>query len=135
MNEDYFQVIFRSSYDLTKFPKPFAIVTAFNPMDLKLTELENKKRNGKLKRELENMRCIHERVIGFSEDLLHQEPSYLIKISFKKALHLGKKFEQRAIFWVTGENLQIIDCNTRQKYELGSFEKRIRNLLPDDLNE
>ena len=135
MKEDYFQVIFKSGDDLTKFSKPFAIVTACNPMDLELTELENKKRNEKFKSELDGIGCIYGSITGSSPDHSHQEPSYVIKISLNKALHLGKKFEQRAIFWVTGENLQIIDCNTRQKYELGSFEKRIRNLLPDDLNE
>lgn len=135
MNADYFQVIFKSSDDLTKFPKPFAIVTACNPMDLKLTELENMKRNEKFKSELDGIGCMYGSITGSSPDHSHQEPSYVIKTSVKKALHLGRKFEQRAIFWVAGKNLQIIDCNTYEKFDLGSFEKRICNSAPENFSE
>ena len=134
MNENYFRVIFIIVENITDFPKPFSIITACNPMDVSLKKSENQKRNEKLKVDLNNAQYFYKPIIGSSPDYSHQELSFTIKCTKKEAIQLGNKFGQRAIFWVTSKKLLVIDCDDQKEYDLGSFEKRIRNLSTDDLS-
>ncbi len=127
MNQNYFGVVFQRVENISNVIMPFAIVTAHNPMDMCLDELENNERNEKLRKDLFLSDFIHREIIGSSEDHSHQELSFVVKCNLKQAIQMGNKFEQRAIFWVEDNKLEIVDCKTLKRYDLGSFKKRLQN--------
>lgn len=47
-------------------------------------------------------------------------------MSKQDAIRLGKRFEQRAIWWVTGDDLAIIHCEDGSEELAGSFRSRVR---------
>ena len=107
-------------------PAPsFAILTASNPMDKLLGENENLLRNEQLRTLLEEEEVDFSELIGASPDWTHQEASFAISCTLYNALEWAKLFEQRAIFWVQNDHLQIIACQSSEKYELGSFDERL----------
>ena len=127
MNQNYFGVVFKRVENISNVIMPFAIVTAHNPMDICFDELANKERNEILRKDLHQSDLIHREIIGCSEDHTHQELSFVVKCKLKQAIQIGNKFEQRAIFWVEENKLQIVDCKTLKSYDLGSFKRRLQN--------
>ena len=127
MNQNYFGVVFQGVESISNVIMPFAIVTAHNPMDMRLDEFKNNERNEILRKDLLQSNLIHREIIGCSEDHTHQELSFVVKCNLKQAIQMGNKFEQRAIFWVEENKLQIVDCKTLKSYDLGSFKKRFQN--------
>ena len=127
MNQNYFGVVFHRVENISNIIMPFAIVTAHNPMDIRLDEFENNKRNKKLRKDLLQSDFIHCEIIGCSEDHTHQELSFVVKCDLNQAIQMGNKFDQRAIFWVEDNKLQIVDCKTLKVFELGSFKRRLQN--------
>ena len=127
MNQNYFGVVFQGVESISNVIMPFAIVTAHNPMDMRLDEFKNNERNEKLRKDLLQSNLIHREIIGCSEDHTHQELSFVVKGELKQAIQMGNKFQQRAIFWVEENKLQIVDCKTLKSYDLGSFKKRLQN--------
>lgn len=127
MNQNYFGVVFQGVESISNVIMPFAIVTAHNPMDMRLDEFKNNERNEILRKDLLQSNLIHREIIGCSEDHTHQELSFVVKCKLKQAIQMGNKFEQRAIFWVEENKLQIVDCKTLKSYDLGSFKKRLQN--------
>ena len=127
MNQNYFGVVFQRVENISNVIMPFAIVTAHNPMDMRLDEFKNNERNEILRKDLLQSNLIHREIIGCSEDHTHQELSFVVKCNLKQAIQMGNKFEQRAIFWVEENKLQIVDCKTLKSYDLGSFKKRFQN--------
>ena len=71
MNVEYFKTIFLISVIPETWPSEFGIVTAFNPMDEKLSDNENSIRNQKLSDEIGNK--LFAELIGSSKDFSHQE--------------------------------------------------------------
>ena len=126
MNENYFNTLFLGLPKAEKLPVTFAILTACNPMDLPLSKDENKKRNLEMLQILSDRGKTFARITGSSPDRAHQEPSFLVHCSRKEGLELGLTFEQRAIFWVHGDQLEIIECSTGMAHVVGSFRNRIR---------
>ena len=127
MNQNYFGVVFQRVESISNVIMPFAIVTAHNPMDMRLDEFKNNERNEILRKDLLQSNLIHREIIGCSEDHTHQELSFVVKCKLKQAIQMGNKFEQRAIFWVEENKLQIVDCKTLKSYDLGCFKKRFQN--------
>ena len=126
MNEKYFETLFLDCDKDDEFPKTFAILTAFNPMDQSLGNDLNKKRNLELFQILGDRGKTFARVTGSSPDHSHQEPSFLVHCSRQDALELGTTFRQRAIFWVNDDQLEIIECSTGISHSAGSFRNRIK---------
>jgi hypothetical protein len=126
MNNKYFETVFLKLEQTDEFPESFAIVTACNPMDQILSQADNGKRNQKLLDTLNSRGQYLFPIIGSSPDLTHQEPSLIMHASRPEALELGIRFGQRAIFWVSKDLLEIIECATGKRHPVGSFRKRIR---------
>jgi len=126
MNEEYFETVFLFSGIIEKATPSFAILTAFNPMDQLLSLDENKMRNLQLFHALCDIEKSITRIIGSSTDHSHQEPSFLVDCTQQEAMELGKEFQQRAFFWVSNDQLEIIDCTTGISHPAGSFRMRIR---------
>lgn len=80
------------------FQKDFAIITAYNPNNVLLSDKENSKRDMALKKEIESFGFLYFRARGYLDS--HSEDGFLIfSISFKEAIKLALKYEQYAIFY------------------------------------
>lgn len=125
MNSNYGKTIFLLSVKVHKLPETFTIITAYNPMDVLLPKEENLERNKNLFRTLSRVAKDIIPIVGSSPDYLHQEASYLVNITLRQALNIGKSYKQRAVFWVEQNNLEIVECETAQKFTIGKFSERI----------
>ena len=123
MNPEYFKTIFLISKEPDGWPDEFAIITAHNPMDLKLSDQENNFRNENLLKTLGQNAFL--KLSGSSPDQSHQEASYAFISDLPKAIRIGKEYQQRAIFYIKDGNLKLIECSTGQTQELGKFIERI----------
>ncbi len=130
MNEKYFDTVFIDAAPTNGFPESFAILTAFNPMDRILNQDENTKRNQHLLGILKLQGHYGGTIIGSSPDFTHQEPSLIAEAPKVKGLELGLQFNQRAIFWISKDCLEIIECSTGITHDAGSFRKRITKNQP-----
>ena len=126
MNDKYFETVFLECESLDEFPEFFAIVTACNPMDQILCQADNGKRNQQLLDILRSHGQYVGTIIGSSQDLAHQEPSFIVRASRAESLEIGIRFEQSAIFWVSKDLLEIMECSSGNRHPVGSFRKRIR---------
>jgi len=126
INPHYFDVIFKEIKASYQYPQTFAIITAWNPKDVILPEQENQKRNRCLQKSIKKTMVLGTKIIGASADLQHQELSLIIEGAFQDLINLAQKFEQNAIFWVQGDSLELISCNSLKHFKLGSFRERIR---------
>tara|TARA_Y100001933_G_C18763447_1_gene465010 strand:+ start:219 stop:623 length:405 start_codon:yes stop_codon:yes gene_type:complete len=125
MNEKYFDTVFLDAVAANAFPESFAILTAFDPMDQILSQEENTKRNRHLLGILKSQGYYRGTIVGSSEDFTHQEPSLIAEAPKAKAIKLGLEFDQRAIFWINKDRLEIIECATGIAHCAGSFRKRM----------
>ena len=95
-------------------------------MDEALSIAENQKRNLLLLNTLCKLKKTITPITGTSRDQSHQEPSFVVSCSQEEATKLGKEFQQRAFFWVSNDQLGIIDCTTGMAYPAGLFSERIK---------
>lgn len=123
MNPDYFRTVFLLSKLPEFWPFEFAIITACNPMDKKLSEAENSNRQQMLLDRIGNKFFFQ--LDGCSLDHTHREQSFALTCSRKEALEIGKEFGQRAVFYVTNGNLELMDCKNGSKKGMGNFIKRV----------
>ena len=126
MNPAYDNTVFLLSEVPTVWPNNFAIITGHNPMDQKLTDSENIRRNQQLADWAEPK--IYIKLIGSSPDRTHQEASFALKCSLNAAIKIGKQFNQRAIFYVRKGNLELVECNSGKNKQLGKFIERLAHL-------
>ncbi len=106
-------------------PNPFAIITASNPLGKVLSAEQNKQKNILLKAELEQV--LHLPVIGASDDLSHQEQSFIVQVSKPAAIGLASKYEQNAIYWVESDDLHIVPVlMSGDEVSVGNFSERVR---------
>jgi len=130
MNEKYFDAVFLGASPTDVFPESFAILTAFNPMDQILGPNENLNRNQHLLDILKSQGNYWGTITGSSQDFAHQEPSLIATGAKSQALALGLKFDQRAVFWVAKDLIEIIECSTGIAHGAGSFRERITKNQP-----
>ena len=123
MNPEYFKVIFLILEVPDKWPENLAIITASNPMDEKLSQEENLWRNKKLLSKFGDN--IFFPLSGCSPDFSHQEQSFALKCSLEEGLEIGKEYNQRAIFYVKNDNLELLECKTPISHQLGKFSERL----------
>jgi len=125
VKEAYLQTKFVISDKLVNLPDFTYILTACNPMDRKLSDLENRKRNSKLQDMINQGGYLCLPIMGVSEDLKHKEPSFLTNAKKDQSMDWAKRFNQRAIFQVHKDILSLILCSSDEiTIEMGSFKKR-----------
>ena len=123
MNPEYFNTIFIISKEPESWPCEFAIITAHNPMDLKLSVQENNHRNQKLLKRIDSNVLLE--LSGSSPDHSHQEASFAFISKIQEAVDIGKEFQQKAIYYVKDGNLKLVECCTGKIEELGNFNDRL----------
>ena len=123
MNPEYEHTVFILTEFPSIWPDEFAIITAYNPMDKKLSDGENRKRNQELTNWAKEKAFID--LIGSSPDRTHQEQSIGVTFTLKEAIEVGLRFNQRAIFYVKNGNLELVECNSGKSKCLGKLIGRI----------
>lgn len=102
----------------TIFDRDFAIITAYNPKNVRLSDDANSQRDQQLYNDLYSAETLL--AVGCYEG--HCEKGYLIfEIDLEKALALGRKYEQYAIFYCDRSCLKYVECDTQKVI----VEKRI----------
>jgi len=125
MNQAYLNTRFVADIDLSLLPDSFYIVTAYNPMDERLPEEENKKNNEELRTKICDAKFLCIPIVGASSDFSHKEPSFLTDAPLEDVLCWARIFNQRAIFSVEKNHLSIIPCGEREhSWDLGPFDER-----------
>jgi hypothetical protein len=126
MNPEYSKVRFQTETNPKDLPDEFFIITSYNPVDQKLPETENRKRNLSLQKKILQAGYICFSIIGASPDFTHQEPSFISNAPKELAFLWAKEFNQRAIFRVSKDELTILGCqNKDESIALGSFRARL----------
>lgn len=87
----------------------YFVITAWNPFSQKLSLEENQSRNMDLVNDLLKFEMPFSRVIGHSSTWDWFEESFAVKDK-EKALELGRKYEQHAIFEIQNEERRILRC-------------------------
>jgi hypothetical protein len=102
--------------------RPFAIITAHNPKDLILNDFLNFIRNTELEGVIKSLK--YEYMTSIGELFEHSEESFIIyDISKQEALRIGNMFDQRSIFYNSGRDMSITDCETREDILYYNYKK------------
>ena len=122
---EYLQTVFLAQTPAGEWPNLFHIITGYNPGKFVGDEI-NTQADEALRKELNlaGSRCF--RITGCSPDLKHQEQGWGVAgISEDKALELGRRYGQNAIFEISGGFLSVIGCQSRKKLPVDQWEKRL----------
>jgi len=79
----------------------------------------------RLRRLLERQNLRHFRATGQSVDGSHAEPGWAIETSLDSALAIGRRYKQRAIWWIQQDDLTLASCLTPQMEIVATFSQRI----------
>lgn len=116
-SEPYFH--FSNQYEAATF----AIITAWNPESKRLSDIDNKQRNEALKEELTGLHM--QTMWAGNRDFSWKEESFAVAISRERAIELGKKYQQNAIYFIERERLFLLSClEDATETELGYFQCR-----------
>ncbi|MDN5864468.1 MAG: DUF3293 domain-containing protein [Gammaproteobacteria bacterium] len=89
-----------------------AIVTAWNPAELRPERAVNERANVRLAEEIERCGWRAYAARGGSGDGSHVEPSFAVaNISRAEALALGRRYAQAAVFYWDGSDATILYCS------------------------
>ena len=125
--EEYLTTVFLlDSSRPVQLPMKFAIITAWNPRHRSTTEAENHREDEALRRTLELMCLPYFRATGCSPDYSHREPGWAIETTKVEAIELGRRYGQRAIWWIEGGELILVSCEDGGEQALGSFDLRVQ---------
>jgi hypothetical protein len=93
------------------FATTLAIVTAWNPGDLRPSAPVNERANARLAAEIEGRGWRYFSALGRSTDAAHGEPSFAVAdISRIEAIALGRRYAQAAVFYWDGREASILSC-------------------------
>ncbi len=106
----------------TVLQRPFAIITAHNPKDLVLNDFLNFIRNTELEGVIKSLK--YEYMTSIGELFDHKEESFIIyDISKQEALRIGSMFDQETLFYNSGRDISITECETKEDILYYNYEK------------
>jgi hypothetical protein len=121
--QEYLQTIFIAEESpAAGWPDSFAVISACDPFS-KGERLHDDRSSSDLLEHLSTRGFNHQKIIGASRDLLHQELSFAVwGVTLEKALEIGRIFHQNAIFWVDHGQVDVVSCTERDRQHLGRWE-------------
>lgn len=126
MEPAYFEVRFLVEEPLPEWPDAFAIITAHATTGEAWTREENEAADRRLHEALVRRSPFLVRITGYSPTTGHAEPGWAAVLSFDEACDLGMQFRQDALFWVSGDDLDVTHCDVRRALiSVGSFRQRV----------
>ncbi len=103
----------------------FAIITAWNPASVWLSNEENDRNNRQLRRDIDHNYYVD--VLVGDEMFSWAEESFAVEVSLQKAVELGRKFGQNAVYYAESEELFLVSCDEIEtKLALGKWQLRCR---------
>ena len=114
MHPEYFETRFKLGLPVGDLPDDFAIVTAYQTTGKEWPIERNQEATQKLQTELEHGGGLLGTVTGYSPRTGHAEPGFAARLSFEHACELGLRYEQDAIYFVSGGTLFVSLCDHRR---------------------
>ncbi|WP_226978288.1 DUF3293 domain-containing protein [Vibrio navarrensis] len=103
----------------------YAIITAWNPGSVLLSNERNCINNQRLKERLMGMDYCP--VLVGNQDFTWSEASFAVKVDMRLALDIAKEFQQNAIYYIENKELFLVSCFADEtKQSLGSIASRLR---------
>lgn len=99
----------------------YAIITAWNPNSVKLSDYKNCVNNQHLKEQLSHYHWFPLRVGDPNFNWF--EESFAVEIALEEALNLARAFGQNAIYYVSSNVLYLHSCIGSQQECLGDFNR------------
>lgn len=126
MRPEYFETRFRTENAAPAWPESFGIISAYATTGTTWSDDENAAADRKLREELIGLGRWRERVVGYSPNSTHAEPSWAVGVSLEEARDMGERFRQDAIYYVVGDALWVVSCHDPAVQEgVGSFRERV----------
>lgn len=123
----YFNVRFRGPWPNGSRPDEFAILTAYATTGETWPEERNQAADLELENELRDTGSWMRRITGYDPATGHAEPGWAVEMGFEAACDLGLRFQQDAIFWISGNRVWVARCGSdRQRAEIGPFDDRFQ---------
>ena len=119
MNPEYCKTVFHTPCET--LPPDFCIITAHNPDGETIGSSDNEQRDEELSQELERLKAPGFRITGMAPDRSHSEAGWGTTCPVETAIELGRKYQQEAIFRISGGQLFLIDCSNETETKCGEF--------------
>ncbi|MFB2863426.1 DUF3293 domain-containing protein [Aeromonas sp. MdU4] len=122
--ENYKKICFMAPFEVPDWPA-FAIITAWNPASVRVSERRNRRRERALWRHLtEDLQVTAAGPLwGAAPDESWQESSLAVPLSLSQARHVAVRFGQNAIYWVEDGRLWLVPVLTdKSAVCLGNIE-------------
>jgi hypothetical protein len=114
MHPAYFETRFKLGLPAGDLPDDFAIVTAYQTAGKEWPIERNQEARKMLQAELEQGGVLVGTMTGYSPRTSHTEPGFAALLSFEQACDLGLRYEQDAIYFVSGGTLFVSLCDHRR---------------------
>ncbi len=122
----YFETRYRLDAPNSDWPENFAIITAYATTGEIWTDDQNQSADRALENELRNSDHWLQRLTGYSPTSGHAEPGWAVEIPWMEACAIGLRYKQHAIYFVSGEELQVTLCDDhRELVHVGKFIERL----------
>jgi hypothetical protein len=121
----YSKVRFRGPWPDRSHPEEFAIITAYATTGETWPDERNRAADLELENELRGTGAWMRRITGYDPETGHAEPGWAVEIRLEEAVELGLRFQQDAIFWVSGNRVWVAKCGPDgERSEVGLFSDR-----------
>lgn len=121
----YFKVRFRGPWPDRSHPDEFAIITAYATTGETWSEEQNRAADLELENELRETGSWMRRLTGYDPATGHAEPGWAVEMAFEAACDLGLRFQQDAIFSISGNRVWVAKCaSDLQSAGVGLFSDR-----------
>ena len=107
---EFYTTRFRLASAPERWPAQFTIVTAWAPTGESWPEERNLAADEALRRILEAGGRWHHRITGYDPAGNHAEPGWAIEQSLEEGVGLASRFQQLAIYVVSGGELRVVMC-------------------------
>jgi hypothetical protein len=126
MNPVYFETHFERFEGWDDWPIEFAIITAYATTGENWPDTKNQAADQQLEVDLHKQGGWVRRLIGYSPTSGHREPGWIVELGLNAACDIGLKYNQDAIYYVSGDTLSVCFCDSRRALvKIGSFRPRV----------
>ena len=129
LHPSYFETCFLQDAPFSDWPEQFAIITAYATTGETWTAEQNESADRALEAELRKTGQWLRRLTGYSPNSGHAEPGWAMETTWIDACAIGLRYQQHAIYHVSGDELSVILCDDRRELvPVGKFRDRLKNL-------
>ena len=126
MHPAYSDTRFRCHVHPESWPEKFAILSAYATTGFTWSPERNASADRALEETLRQRGVWLHRLIGYSPDTQHAEPSWACNMELQEACTLGQEFAQDALYWVEQDQLFVLQCHAPdRRVFVGGFAERL----------